>query len=296
MQKILEIKRLTKHYGRIKAVHNLTLEVEKGQVFGILGPNGSGKTTTLSIIMGVVHQQSGSFSWFGNSKSDSGWKRDVGSLIEVPNFYPYLSLFNNLKIVAGIKELPVADIDRVLKITNLYSRKHSSYSTLSLGMKQRLAMASVLLGDPKVMVLDEPTNGLDPEGIAEVRNIISGEAQKGKTVILASHILAEVEKVCTHVAVLKGGELLATGRVDQLLGGDQVFLISAPDIKRLEEPLIRAGLLKSSELKGDDLLITCDPSTSSAELNKFAFDNGIVLSKILPVKKSLESQFLELVK
>ncbi len=296
MQKILEIKRLTKHYGRIKAVHNLTLEVEKGQVFGILGPNGSGKTTTLSIIMGVVHQQSGSFSWFGNSKSDSGWKRDVGSLIEVPNFYPYLSLFNNLKIVAGIKELPVADIDRVLKITNLYSRKHSSYSTLSLGMKQRLAMASVLLGDPEVMVLDEPTNGLDPEGIAEVRNIISGEAQKGKTVILASHILAEVEKVCTHVAVLKGGELLATGRVDQLLGGDQVFLISAPDIKRLEEPLIRAGLLKSSEMKGDDLLITCDPSTSSAELNKFAFDNGIVLSKILPVKKSLESQFLELVK
>ncbi len=296
MQKILEIKRLTKHYGRIKAVHNLTLEVEKGQVFGILGPNGSGKTTTLSIIMGVVHQQSGSFSWFGNSKSDSGWKRDVGSLIEVPNFYPYLSLFNNLKIVAGIKELPVADIDRVLKITNLYSRKHSSYSTLSLGMKQRLAMASVLLGDPEVMVLDEPTNGLDPEGIAEVRNIISGEAKKGKTVILASHILAEVEKVCTHVAVLKGGELLATGRVDQLLGGDQVFLISAPDIKRLEEPLIRAGLLKSSEMKGDDLLITCDPSTSSAELNKFAFDNGIVLSKILPVKKSLESQFLELVK
>ncbi len=296
MQKILEIKRLTKHYGRIKAVHNLTLEVEKGQVFGILGPNGSGKTTTLSIIMGVVHQQSGSFSWFGNAKSDSGWKRDVGSLIEVPNFYPYLSLFNNLKIVAGIKELPVADIDRVLKITNLYSRKHSSYSTLSLGMKQRLAMASVLLGDPEVMVLDEPTNGLDPEGIAEVRNIISGEAKKGKTVILASHILAEVEKVCTHVAVLKGGELLATGRVDQLLGGDQVFLISAPDIKRLEEPLIRAGLLKSSEMKGDDLLITCDPSTSSAELNKFAFDNGIVLSKILPVKKSLESQFLELVK
>lgn len=296
MQNILEIKQLTKHYGRIKAVDNLTLEVEKGQVFGILGPNGSGKTTTLSIIMGVVHQQSGSFSWFGNSGSDSGWKRDVGSLIEVPNFYPYLSLFNNLKIVAGIKEIPVTDIDRVLKIANLYSRKHSSYSTLSLGMKQRLAMASVLLGDPEVMVLDEPTNGLDPEGIAEVRNIITGEAEKGKTVILASHILAEVEKVCTHVAVLKGGELLATGRVDQLLGGDQVFLISAPDIRRLEEPLLRAGMLKSAEMKGDDLLITCDPSTSSAELNKFAFDNGIILSKILPVKKSLESQFLELVK
>ena len=296
MQKILEIRHLTKHYGRIKAVHNLNMDVKRGEVFGILGPNGSGKTTTLSIIMGVIHQQSGTFSWFGNSSGGSGWKKSVGSLIEVPNFYPYLSLFNNLKIIAKIKEVPENDIDRVLKITNLYKRRNYSYSTLSLGMKQRLAMASVLLGDPEVMVLDEPTNGLDPEGIAEVRAIIQGEAEKGKTVILASHILAEVEKVCTHVAVLKEGELLASGRVDELLGGDQAFMISAPDAGRLEELLVRAGIAKTIDKKGDDLVITCDGSVSASDLNQFAFKHDIVLSKLLAVKKSLESQFLELVK
>ncbi|MGF1584652.1 MAG: ABC transporter ATP-binding protein [Bacteroidales bacterium] len=296
MQKILEIHQLSKHYGKIKAVNKLNLEVEQGQVFGILGPNGSGKTTTLSVIMGIIKHQSGSFTWFGNSGSDHSWKKKVGSLIEVPNFYPYLSLFNNLKIVAQIKEVPVDDIDRVLKITKLFQRKYSSYNTLSLGMKQRLAIASVLLGDPDVMVLDEPTNGLDPEGIAEVREIIQTEAGKGKTVILASHILAEVEKVCTHAAVLKDGELLASGKVSELLGSEHVFLISSPDIGLLEEPLVRSGMVKTIERKGNDLYISCNTSVTSAELNKFAFEHGVVLDRIDPVKKSLESQFLELVK
>ena len=296
MQKILEIQHLTKHYGKIKAVHDLTLDVGRGNIFGILGPNGSGKTTTLSIIMGIIHQQSGSYAWFGNSSDSPEWKKDVGSLIEVPNFYPYLSLFDNLRIIAGIKDVPENDIDRVLQITNLHQRKYYAYSTMSLGMKQRLAMASVLLGDPEVMVLDEPTNGLDPEGIAEVRRIIQGEAEKGKTVILASHILAEVEKVCTHVAVLKNGELLATGRVDELLGGDRVFLISAEGSENLEELLIRAGIAKNVDKKGDDIYVTCDTSTSASDLNKFAFENNIILTKLVPVKKSLETQFLELVK
>lgn len=296
MQKILETLELTKHYGKIKAIHKLNIAVEQGEVFGILGPNGSGKTTTLSVIMGVIHARSGSYSWFGNTGENGRWKKRVGSLIEVPNFYPYLSLANNLKIIARIKEVPADDIDRVLKITGLHQRKHYPYRTLSLGMKQRLALASVLLGDPDVMVLDEPTNGLDPEGIAEVRNIIQEEADKGKTVILASHILAEVEKVCTHVAVLKEGELLATGRVSELLGAEQIFLISAPDIGRLEEPLGRSGMVKSMERKGEDLVVICKGSTSANDLNRFAFEHDVVLSKLLPVKKSLESQFLELVR
>jgi ABC-type multidrug transport system ATPase subunit len=296
MQKILEINQLSKHYGNIKAVNKLNLEVEQGQVFGILGPNGSGKTTTLSVIMGIIKHQSGSYTWFGNPGSDHNWKKKVGSLIEVPNFYPYLSLFNNLKIVAQIKEVPVADIDRVLKITKLYQRKFSSYNTLSLGMKQRLAIASVLLGDPDVMVLDEPTNGLDPEGIAEVREIIQMEAGKGKTVILASHILAEVEKVCTHAAVLKDGELLASGKVSELLGSEHVFLISSPDIGLLEEPLARSGMVKSIDRKGNDMYISCNTSVTASDLNKFSFEHGVVLDRIDPVKKSLESQFLELVK
>ncbi|TVR71630.1 MAG: ATP-binding cassette domain-containing protein [Marinilabiliales bacterium] len=295
MEKILEIKGLTKHYGRIRAVHMLDMEVGRGQVYGILGPNGSGKTTTLSVIMGVIRQQSGTFSWFGNGYS-TGWKKRVGSLIEVPNFYPYLSLVKNLEIIALIKEVPAGDIDRVLEVTGLINRKHSPYRTLSLGMKQRLAMAAVLLGDPEVMVLDEPTNGLDPEGIAEVREIISDEAEKGKTVILASHILGEVEKVCSHVAVLKEGELLASGRVDELLGSDPVYMVSATDIQRFEEIIVRAGKAKKIEKKGDDLIITCSSPLPPEEINRFAFENGIVLSKLVPVKKSLESHFLELVK
>jgi len=296
MEKILELRQLTKHYGSIRAVNNLSLEVEKGQVFGILGPNGSGKTTTLSIIMGVILPQAGSFSWFGNTGGYADWKKKIGSLIEIPNFYPYLSLVNNLRIIARIKAVPDDDIERVLRITNLHERKGYAYNTLSLGMKQRLAMASVLLGDPEVMVLDEPTNGLDPGGIAEVRNIIVREAEKGKTVILASHILAEVEKVCSHVAVMKDGELLASGRVSELIGAERVFMVSAPDTSLLEESLVRAGMVKSFEKKGDELFLTCPPAVTAAELNKFAFDNGVVLEKLVPVRKSLEAQFLELVK
>ncbi len=295
MEKILEIRGLTRHYGRIRAVHNLDMDVGRGQVYGILGPNGSGKTTTLSVIMGVVHQQSGSYSWFGNSRG-AGWKRRVGSLIEVPNFYPYLSLVQNLMITARIKEVPDDDIDRVLEVAGLNERRNYPYRTLSLGMKQRLAMAALLLGDPEVMVLDEPTNGLDPKGIAEVRGIISGEAEKGKTVILASHILGEVEKVCSHVAVLKGGELIASGRVEELLGSDRMFMLSAPDTGRLGELLVRAGMVKNLEKKGEDIIITCESSVSAADINRVAFDNDIVLTGLLPVKKSLESHFLELVK
>lgn len=296
MQKILELNHLTKHFGRIKAVNDLSIEVEKGQVYGILGPNGSGKTTALSVIMGVIRQNSGSFTWFGNPGGNSEQKKRIGSLIEVPNFYPYMSLANNLKIVAHIKEAPLNDIDRVLEITRLNQRKNSPYRTLSLGMKQRLAIASVLLGDPEVMVLDEPTNGLDPEGIAEVRTIIQQEAGNGKTVILASHILAEVEKVCTHAAVLKHGELLASGRVDELLGTDRLFLVSAPDIGRLEEIFSGSEMVKSISRRDDELLISCTGSVSASDLNRFAFDNDVILSKLASVKKSLESQFLELVR
>ncbi|MFP4366388.1 MAG: ABC transporter ATP-binding protein [Bacteroidales bacterium] len=296
MQKILEISQLTKHFGRIKAVNNLNMEVLQGQVFGILGPNGSGKTTTLSIILGVVRQQSGSFSWFGNAEHDNKWKRSVGSLIEVPNFYPYLSLSHNLKIIAHIKAAPPEDIDRVLRITGLYERRSSPYRTLSLGMKQRLAVASVLLGDPEVMVLDEPTNGLDPEGIAEVRNIIQNEASKGKTVILASHILAEVEKVCTHVAVLKAGELIARGRVNELIGAEKIFIVSAPDIQNLEKFLSASEMVNSLTRQGDNILVSCTPDTDAGSLNRYAFSHDIILSRLEPVKKSLESQFLELVR
>jgi ABC-type multidrug transport system ATPase subunit len=296
MQQIIEVSQLTKNYNRIKAVDNLSLVIEKGQVYGLLGPNGSGKTTTLSIIMGVIRQSSGNFSWFGKTGEKVARRSLIGSLIEVPNFYPYLSLANNLKITALIKNVSLNEIERVIKITLLHKRMNSPYHTLSLGMKQRLAVAAALLGDPEVLVLDEPTNGLDPEGIAEVRNIIKQEAERGKTVILASHILAEVEKVCTHVAILKSGKLLASGKVDELIGSARIFHVSAADIDKLEIILSGTEMIKSFSRAGDDLIVNCTASVTAEELNKLAFDNNIILSRLMPVKKSLESQFLELVK
>ena len=292
---ILQTKDLTKNYGHIVAVKDLSLTVKQGNVFGILGPNGSGKTTTLSIITGVIQPGRGDYSWFGQKPASHQRKR-IGSLIEVPHFYPYLSLTRNLKIVASIKEVQDSDIDRVLQLTGLYERRASAFNTLSLGMKQRLALASVLLGDPEVLVLDEPANGLDPEGIAEVRAIIQQEAEKNKTIIMASHILDEVEKVCSHVAVLKKGECIAQGRVHELLAEDEPVIISADNLAAFEEEIIRSGMTVSVNKYNNELIIILKKEYQAKDINEFAFSKGYVLSKLITRKKSLESQFLELVK
>ncbi len=295
MNEILSIQNLSKNFGKIKAVDNLSFTVEKGTVYGILGPNGSGKTTTLSVITGVLHPASGSYRWFGNKPGK--WERKrMGSLIEIPNFYPYLTLFQNLQIVARIKNVQEEDINRVLGITDLLRRKHSRFDTLSLGMKQRLSFASVLLGDPEVLVLDEPANGLDPEGIAEVRKIIMSERDKGKTIIIASHILDEVEKVCTHVGILKMGKLIASGRVDKLLVMDRVVTMSAPDNTKLKEILEKSGLVKSIKEDVDSITATILSETEPGEINKYIIENGITLTRLEVNKPTLESQFLELVR
>jgi len=295
VNEILNIQNLSKNYGKIKAVDDLSFTVEKGTVYGILGPNGSGKTTTLSVITGVLHPASGSYRWFGNKPGK--WERKrMGSLIEIPNFYPYLTLFQNLQIVARIKNVQEEDIDRVLGITDLLRRKHSRFDTLSLGMKQRLSFASVLLGDPEVLVLDEPANGLDPEGIAEVRKIIMSERDKGKTIIIASHILDEVEKVCTHVGILKMGKLIASGRVDKLLVMDRVVTMSAPDNTKLKEILEKSGLVKSIKEDVDSITATILSETEPGEINKYVIEKGITLTRLEVNKPTLESQFLELVR
>ena len=295
MNEILSIQNLSKNFGKIKAVDDLSFTVEKGTVYGILGPNGSGKTTTLSVITGVLHPASGSYRWFGNKPGK--WERKrMGSLIEIPNFYPYLTLFQNLQIVARIKNVQEEDINRVLGITDLLKRKYSRFDTLSLGMKQRLSFASVLLGDPEVLVLDEPANGLDPEGIAEVRKIIVSERNKGKTIIIASHILDEVEKVCTHVGVLKMGKLIASGRVDKLLAMDRVVTMSAPDNTKLKEILEKSGLVKSIKEDVDSISATILSETEPGEINKYVIEKGITLTRLEVNKPTLESQFLELVR
>ncbi|MEI7662546.1 MAG: ATP-binding cassette domain-containing protein, partial [Bacteroidota bacterium] len=201
MENVLSISSISKRYGKIQAVSDLSLEVKKGQVFGILGPNGSGKTTTLSIILELLKANSGSFKWFGRAASKESRKR-IGSVIESPNFFPYLSPVVNLKIVADIKDQEYDDIERVLHLTGLYDRRNSKFRTFSFGMKQRLAVASALLGNPDVLILDEPTNGLDPQGIAHIRELILHIAGQGTTIIIASHLLDEVQKICSHVAVL----------------------------------------------------------------------------------------------
>ena len=295
MEKVLETINLSKNYGRIRAVKDLSLEVGPGDVYGILGPNGSGKTTTLSIITGIIASDTGSYRWFG-LEPRAAMRKNIGSLIEVPNFYPYLNLVKNLTIVARIKDKPLSDIDRVLKLVNLWERRKSRDDTLSLGMKQRLALSAVLLGDPSVLVLDEPANGLDPEGIAEVREIILKERQNNKTIILASHILDEVEKVCTHVAVLKNGESIARGRVHELLAVDEPVVVSCRDADRLREEIVRAGLSESLEKNGEQLFIILKKGKSARDINEFAFSKGIVLDHLETRKKSLESQFLKLVK
>ncbi len=269
--------------------------MQKGTVFGILGPNGSGKTTTLSVIAGILKPQSGSYRWF--EQEPTKWlNRKIGTLIEIPYFFPYLSLYHNLKIQCLIKDAPEKDIERVLEITGLTTRRGSRFDTLSLGMKQRLALASVLLGDPEVLVLDEPANGLDPEGIAEVRNIIKLEAEKGKTIILASHILDEVEKVCSHVGILKWGQLIASGKVNELLVEDDTIIITSERMEELHELLVRAGFVKTSQFDEREITLTLADNKTPGELNDFAFKNGFTLSRLEIQKKSLESQFLELVR
>jgi len=292
---ILEINRLDKSFGQVHAVNNLSLKIEKGQVYGILGPNGSGKTTTLAMVLGILRPDGGEYLWF-NQPDSPGLHRKIGTLIETSNFYPYLNLVQNLKLVCHIKEVDPSDINRVLEIVGLSERMNSRFATLSYGMKQRLVLASVLLGDPQVLVLDEPANGLDPEGIAEVRDIIRKEAEEGKTIILASHILDEVEKVCSHVAILKKGELLAAGEVGELLKGDRMLIISSPDVEGLREFLDNNPAAGEYTMEKEIFRVPLSSNADITSISRELMEKGIVVSKLEEKKQSLEEQFLELVK
>lgn len=292
---ILETDSLDKSYWPVHAVNHLSLTVGAGQVYGILGPNGSGKTTTLSMLMGIVRPNGGSFKWFGGETGPEANKR-IGALIETPNFYPYLSLEQNLKIVCRIKGIDEKDIQRVIRLVGLHERSRSRFQTLSLGMKQRLALGSLLLGDPEVLVMDEVTNGLDPEGIAEVRTLIRQVASTGKTIILASHILDEVEKVCTHVVILKKGSKLAEGEVDSLIKGKEVIILSGDNLDQLSAALSASLLVESFTRENEDLKVILKGEVKTGDLSKELMEKGIALNRIEVRKNRLEDQFLELVK
>lgn len=295
MENVLKINNLSKNYGNIRAVENVSFEVKKGEVYGILGPNGSGKTTTLAVILGILQPNNGSFQWFDEPFTKDVRKR-IGALVETPNFYPYLSLWENLKIVAKIKDASDEDINYALGVANLLKRKHTNFGHLSLGMKQRMSIASAIIGNPEVLVLDEPTNGLDPEGFAEVRKVIQDQAKQGKTIILASHILDEVEKVCSHVAILKSGELIANGKVGELLSADETVFIQAEKLNELKELIEDSDLATSVYMVDEDLAVVLKSIYKSSDLSKFCYEKGYPLSKIIVKKQSLEDQFLQLVK
>lgn len=291
---ILSVENLSKNYGSIQALKNVSFEVPKGTVFGILGPNGSGKTTLLGIVMDVLKASGGSFQWFGQSPMPQH-RQQIGTLLETPNFYHYLSAVNNLKIASSIKERGENDIDHVLKRVNLYERKNSRFNTYSLGMKQRLAIASCLLGDPEVLVFDEPTNGLDPVGIAEIRELIKKLHKEGKTIIMASHLLDEVEKVCTHVAILQKGTLLTSGNVDEILVNEDIVEVSAENNEQLMELLQHYP--GSHQVKSHDRHLDVFFANGTANLeaiNRFCFEKGVVLNHLRMRKKSLEAKFFEL--
>jgi ABC-type multidrug transport system ATPase subunit len=292
LEAVLSIKNLTKHFGRIKAVNNLSLEVKAGQVFGMLGPNGSGKTTTLGMLMGVVNPTVGEFSWFGEPPTHEIRKK-IGAVLEHPIFYPYLSGQKNLELNAMIKQCPVENIPKVLELVELSERKDDKYKTYSLGMKQRLAIASALLNDPTVLILDEPTNGLDPMGIAEIRELIKKIAANGKTIILASHLLDEVQKVCTHFAVLKRGNLVHIGPVGDVGKGEETVEVSA-DVENLNELLLAFAGTSSIDRENGSYHVVMREGFHSKDLNKFLFDKGVVASHLFTKKKTLEKQFIEI--
>ena len=229
METILTISNLYKRFEKIQAIQNISFEIKKGNVYGILGPNGSGKSTTLSIVLNVVNKTSGQYSWFGGTMQTHEALKKVGAIIDRPNFYPYMTAQENLKLVCKIKNINYTKIQEKLELVGLNDRKDSLYSTFSLGMKQRLAIASALLNDPELLILDEPTNGLDPQGIRQIRDIIKQIAAKGTTILLASHLLDEVEKVCTHVIVLKKGEILYSGLVEEMSANEGFFELQAED-------------------------------------------------------------------
>ena len=294
MNSILSISNLAKSYGPVQALRGVTFSVPQGSVFGILGPNGSGKTTLLAIVLDVLKADAGSYSWLGGMNAAQA-RQQIGSLLETPNFYHYMSAWDNLEIAASIKGRGLDDRRRVLELTGLLPRKDSAFKTFSLGMKQRLAIASALLGGPKVLVLDEPTNGLDPAGIAEIRQLIRNLASEGITVVMASHLLNEVEQVCDHVAILKKGTLLLTGRVEEVMRSDDAVEIGVDDGGEGLEGLL-GGLPGVHSVRRVDgrWLLSVDDTTSPARINRALSAQGITLSHLALKRKSLESMFMEL--
>lgn len=294
METILTIENLTKKFGNLTAVDNLSFSIEKGNVYGILGPNGSGKSTTLGIVLNVVNKTSGNFSWFGGDVSTHNALKKVGAIIERPNFYPYMTAKQNLELVCKIKGVATTQVQKTLDTVGLLDRQDDTFKGFSLGMKQRLAIASALLNTPEILILDEPTNGLDPQGIHQIRGIIQKIASQGTTILLASHLLDEVEKVCTHVVVLSKGKSLYVGRVEQMNASFGFVTLQCSDMPGLKKVLEESTSFENIKQDAAYLVANLTQEMDAAKLNAFLFEKGITLSHLVQRKESLEEKFLAL--
>lgn len=295
METILSIKNLNKSFGKINAVKNLSLEIKKGNVYGILGPNGSGKSTTLGIVLNVINKNSGSFSWFDGKLTTHEALKNVGAIIERPNFYPYMTAYENLALVCKIKNINFNKINEKLELVGLIDRKNTKFRTFSLGMKQRLAIASALLNDPLILILDEPTNGLDPQGIHQIRDLITIIASQGTTILLASHLLDEVQKVCSHVLVLKEGEILYQGTVSGMITTNDFFELKSDNPLLLEEILRKHPAVEHVENQNFKTIVYLKKPLSAKEINSYLFENQIILEHLVKRTNSLEEAFIQLI-
>jgi len=297
LENILSINNLNKIYNKyVHAVNNVSLEIQKGNVYGILGPNGSGKSTTLGIVLNVVNKTSGDYSWFGGKVETHDALKKVGAIIERPNFYPYMTAKQNLELVCKIKNIDYSKVQEKLTLVGLVERENSKFNTFSLGMKQRLAIASALLNDPEILILDEPTNGLDPQGIHQIRDIIKLIASQGTTILLASHLLDEVEKVCSHVLVLQKGKILYSGTVDGMTSNEGYFELESDNNETLKTVLGSHPAIEKVVTEDGKVLVYLKSPLAAADLNKYLFENNIFLNHLVKRKTSLEEQFLELTK
>jgi ABC-2 type transport system ATP-binding protein len=289
---------LRKQFGNVTAVQDVSIGVQQGDVFGFLGPNGSGKTTTVAMILGLITPTAGNVELFGEVTQEGRYRalHHVGSIIESPAFYPFLSGRDNLRVVATLRQVPQERIAQVLEQTYLADRADRKYSAYSLGMKQRLAIGAALLSDPALLMLDEPTNGLDPEGMVEVRNLILALAAQGKTIFLCSHLLAEVQHVCTRVAFINRGVIVRQGTTEDLLRSGNSHYVEVDDIARAIEILRGSGLTDNVRPEGRGIQVACaGESDCAAAIAATLVGAGLRLSRLQPVETSLESVYLQLV-
>lgn len=292
MSTLLQITDLSKSYGKIKALQRVSFTIKKGKVYGILGPNGSGKSTTLGIILEVVNASSGSFTWFDGSLTTHEARKKVGALLERPNFYPYMSAYQNLKLVCQIKEIDESQIEKTLELVGLSERKHSAFKGFSLGMKQRLAIASALLSNPEILILDEPTNGLDPQGIRQIRDLIIEIAKTGTTILLASHLLDEVEKVCTDVIILQRGVMKYQGNVSEMLAQTTYVEVQTTPNETFKDVITTMPHFVKLDEKDGLFHVYFKNEPQMDEINAFLFRNGLTATHLRKRHVSLEEHFM----